>query len=197
MNRMRNTGMSATMNPTVTIRPVEGTCDLLKVYPWQQHPQPCFVALNLRSGDLWADYNPETGGAVPSDVYRGIVLRWPLPLLRADTANALLAELALLAQRILDRPGTPEGVRAQDAIQRRCGAEDDDLFWADAGDWCAAARNDLIARLAAGEDPGALAEELDGDGSDEDRPVLIGLTEYLDRLAGEDVSWRTLSLASD
>jgi hypothetical protein len=86
----------------ITIRPVEGTTALHHRYPRETKAQRCHVELDCRTGDLTACYDPETGGAYPFAVHHGHVLRWRVPCLRADAANALLVDLEVLAQRIVD-----------------------------------------------------------------------------------------------
>ncbi len=77
---------------------------LFERYPGQTRPQPCHIALNLETGHLWADHNPEIGAASsrPESVVHGRTLWWDIPCLTAAAANRLLEELAPLAQQVLD-----------------------------------------------------------------------------------------------
>ena len=87
---------------TVQVHHVTGPTDLYCQYSGQYQRQAAFVALSLETGSLWADYDGEIGNAVPFDVWHRRVLRWYIPALRAEAANALLDEIAPLAQRVLD-----------------------------------------------------------------------------------------------
>jgi len=57
--------------------------DLLKVYPGQAGPQPCYLSLSVATGRLWAGANPELCNAVPEAVWHGIVRRYEIPVLQA------------------------------------------------------------------------------------------------------------------
>lgn len=85
----------------VIIIPVRGNA-LYRRYSGQNAPQDCHVSLDCRKGTLTADFNPEIGNAVPFAVHHRHVQRWSIPCLTADAANALLAEIAPFAQRMLD-----------------------------------------------------------------------------------------------
>ena len=88
---------------TLSIVPVSHNADLCDIYPNQGEPQACFIALDLRTGRMSAQTNPEIGNAVPMDVWHGLVRRYymPRPPL-AVTANALMQNIAKHAQTILD-----------------------------------------------------------------------------------------------
>jgi len=89
-------GMSA-----INITSVSGF-ELHQQYPTEHRAQPCFVELDARTGALSASYNPEIGNAVPLDMFNGHVLRWDIPSMKEKPANALLAAIAPIAQRIVD-----------------------------------------------------------------------------------------------
>ena len=95
---------------TITVRPVAGT-ELYTRYPGQSAAQSCHVELDAERGTLSAASNPEIGNAVPMAVHHGRVLRWQIQPLRADAANALLAEIAPLAERVV--AGYEVGVERQ------------------------------------------------------------------------------------
>lgn len=71
-------------------------------YQGEQSPQPCHIELDLRDGELSADYDAEIGNAVPMSVWHGIVRRWGIPCVTAESANQLMRDIAPLAQRVLD-----------------------------------------------------------------------------------------------
>lgn len=86
----------------VTIIPVEQPDALYCHYPRQFERQDCHIALDLETGRMSADYNPEIGTAIPMSVFHNRTLWWDIPCLTADAANSLMEELRPLAQRILD-----------------------------------------------------------------------------------------------
>ena len=109
---------------TLSILPVSHNADLCDIYPNQGEPQACFIALDLRTGRMSAQTNPEIGNAVPMDVWHGLVRRYymPRPPL-AVTVNALMQNIAKHAQTILDHAavvwdGNNNVVRTH---QRTCG----------------------------------------------------------------------------
>lgn len=170
--------------------------DLLKIYPGQQDPQGTFVELDCKSGYLGADYDAEIGNAVPSDVWHGHTIRYAIPLLRGDSANRLLAEIAPLAQRVLDgyesewNGNNTVGVLDEDAINAEREIreiidtydDEDCLHWRDASDWMADVESEIEYRRSQGETVDALYDEYQGNGTDEDRPVIVGLREWLERV---------------
>lgn len=85
---------------TASITEVEGT-ELYRHYRGQTSPQSCFVELDCEDGELRASYNPEIGNGVPFNVWHGRAIRWGIPALTAEAANALLAEILPYAQDIL------------------------------------------------------------------------------------------------
>lgn len=84
----------------VTITPVEGD-ELHHQYPGQTAPQDCYVQLICETGALSASWNGEIGNAVPVGVWHRRVLRWNIPALTEGAANALLEEIAPLAERVV------------------------------------------------------------------------------------------------
>lgn len=89
---------------TVTIKPLDETnpTALFRHYDGETYAQSCHIELDLRDGELTADYDGEIGNAVPMTVWHGIVRRWGIPCLTAEAANTLMREIAPLAQRVLD-----------------------------------------------------------------------------------------------
>lgn len=87
---------------TVSILHCIEDAELFRQYHGQHEPQPCFIALDLPSGRLWADYNPHIGGGVEFDVVHGFERHWGIPLLTAGAANELLDQIAPLAQKMLE-----------------------------------------------------------------------------------------------
>jgi hypothetical protein len=86
---------------TIEIREVQGN-ELHHQYPRQTAPQPVQVVLDCEKRTLTARHNPEIGNAVPVREYHGHVQTWTIPALKAEAANALLTELAPLAERVCD-----------------------------------------------------------------------------------------------
>jgi len=179
---------------TVTVTKREES--LLQIYPGQSEPQGCYIELDVRTGELCADWNGESGNAVPAAVYHGIVRRYAIPPLRVSIVNALLDEVAPFAGVVVNGTAiewnganhvavlSDQAEEAEVEIERMCGDADDDEVeqYADAGDWLYHARDTLAGRLASGESVDSLVAELDGDGTD-DQPILVGLRPWLERLA--------------
>ena len=148
---------------TLSILPVRHHADLLDIYPDQTEPQACFIALNLCTGRMSGQTDPEIGNAVPMDVWHGIVRRYYLPgPLLAKAANALMEDIASHAQAILDHAdvvwdGSNNVVHTHERTcdeEWRCDcliavaeraieaaidsiSEDDCISWAEAEDWYA------------------------------------------------------------
>lgn len=183
--------------PSVTIRPVTTEDGLFAVFGREQAPQPCFIALDLRDGAMWAAYNPEIGNAVPVAVWHGIVLRWRIPLVRGSSANALMEQIRPNAERIMvdseiawdssnqvGRLGD-DARDADDDIAELLNEEEPDLYWYDAAEWLHEAEHEIGAALTAGTSLGELHDRYNGSGLSEDEPILVGLMPYLERLADE------------
>lgn len=168
---------------------------LLCVYPRQQSPQPCYVALDLRTGQVWADYDGEIGGGVPLAVAQGLTRRYSIPPLQAADANALLEELRPLLQRVADGSEvvwdgnryvgrlTADAAAAEAEIERLIEAFNGGLVhWVMAQDWFLGGVDDeLAARLRSDEPIDAIAADVDGDGTDEDTPRIVDLFPWLER----------------
>jgi hypothetical protein len=92
--------MTTEVESIITIAEVEGA-ELFHHYRGQTSPQPCYVSLNCEGGDLVAEYSGEIGNGVPFRVYHGRVRRWRIPALTAEAANALLAEIAPIAETLI------------------------------------------------------------------------------------------------
>ena len=142
---------------TITINPVQQPAEL--------GDQTTRMTLDVQTGDLWCDTDWATG-STPADVIYGRHLRWEMPALTADAANRLMAEVAPLAQRILDGTGTewhpgllryvrihtPDSVAAQEQIAALTDPDQDwpveDLVqvW-DAADWLRTDCTDLTAEF--------------------------------------------------
>lgn len=92
----------------------DSDADTTSLYHWyqgQSNPQPVYVELDLRDGELMVDYDGTVGPGTPIRVQKGLVLQFPLPAIpTTDGANALLHRIAPLAQAVLD---ADEAVEAQ------------------------------------------------------------------------------------
>lgn len=123
----------------VQIRLVTETTELHCQYTGEFNPQPVYVELGLEDGILLASYDAIVGPGMPASVYHGIDRRWTIPAMTDDGANALLQEIAPLAQRVLDgsdvdwdgnnkvgRILTDDAQAAYDAIGELCEALDSD-----------------------------------------------------------------------
>jgi len=117
-------------------------------YSRQTQPQDCHLELDLETGELSADYNAEIGNAVPAPVWHGVVRRWGIPCLTAAAANELMAEIAPIAQRVLDgasvewdgsnwigKLDADAAVAEEGAEQLAGGCDGDTVCAVDACDW--------------------------------------------------------------
>lgn len=76
---------------------------LFHQYPSEMQPQPAYVWLDCKAEKLWAAYDPEIGNGHSSDVHYGHTQSWQIdPRWSDDTVNAILAEVAPLASRVID-----------------------------------------------------------------------------------------------
>ena len=158
-------------------------------YAGQINRQHCYVTLDLESGKLTAEYDPEIGGGVSMDVWAGIVRRYCMPLLSAAGANDMLDAIAPIAERVLayaeivERNCNREG-RVVGDIERemeqaiidhvnRCGVELQEM---DADDWLTDA--DPIPADASDEDLDTLEADYTLEAHNQDI-VLYGLRESL------------------
>ena len=105
-------------------------------YEGQSGPQPVVVSLDMRDGELSIDYDGTVGSGTRRAVYDGDIREYFLDVSHeaaaahfsvptATAANALLREIAPLAQRVLDACAAEERIRdisvaftlAEDALQ--------------------------------------------------------------------------------
>jgi len=185
---------------TLTISHVRSPADLLDVYPGQDAPQEAFIALDLWRGRMYAATDSEIGNAVPMDVWHGIVRRYSIGPILADAVNAMMDTITVHAQTVLDHAEIVwdgnnnvgqlhcPAAAAEREIERLIDTLDpvyDGIHWEDAADWLWEIEAELTERLQAGTDTATLAEELDGDGTRDDLPVLIHLDRYLESLYAE------------
>jgi hypothetical protein len=183
---------------SVKVREVTGSeSELLTIYPGQFSPQDAFLELDCREEVFTAEWNGEIGYGVPMDVWEGHTLRFGIPLLRTSTVNQLLHDLESLAERVCAgyesewtgsnwRPVFTEDARNAIAeIESRLEGLEADLYWAAADEWLDFVRQENKDALGTGKSIDALMDELDGDGTDEEHPVLINLREYLEDLAAQ------------
>jgi hypothetical protein len=84
---------------------LEGKAPLYQKYSGQFNPQPAYIELDCRNGELMADYSGEIGNAVPFYYWHGLAVRWDVS---AETSGASIRELFAnqgfleTCQRILD-----------------------------------------------------------------------------------------------
>jgi hypothetical protein len=196
---------------TLSILPVRHNADLLDIYPNQTEPQACYIALDLCTGRMSAQTNPEIGNAVPMDVWHGLVRRYHLPGPPvAAVANALMEDMADHARTVLDHAevvwdGSNNVVRTHErncddewqcdcpiAVAERAieavtssVSEEDFVSWAEAGDWYVDGVDEYVARVQAGEsieDVAAFMEQEIKDDPNENREwVVEGIETFLRR----------------
>lgn len=192
------------MNQTTTVRiqRLEGGPDaLLHHYAGQAAPQPCYIALDLYDGRMWADYNAEIGNAVPFDVWHGIVRRYSIPVLQPATVNVLMQAIAPYAQRVLDdsevlwdgsnhvaRLGRDAEIAEEAICEPPFGilAElESDVYTAHAAEWLGMVVTEVREQIAGGHDLDWIYDEFQGDGSHDLAPVILDLMPYLEMLKAE------------
>lgn len=157
----------------ITVVSVVDTDELFHHYPGQVRHQPCRGYLDCCRGRLGASYDPEIGNNIPADEYHGHTQVWTIPCLRAEAANALLAAVAPLAERVVDGyedlwdGSNWRAVFDEDAqaaireIEALCDAADpsDAVRAWDAGDWLTASGG--VSREAVRAEFGISAETSD------------------------------------
>lgn len=100
--------------------------DLARQYEGQSGPQPVYVELDTRDGELSFDYDANVGGGDTPAVRNGIVLRFPFSAIpTVAAANAVLARLVPLAQAVLDAEEIVE-LMPQRSVEDGPGQADDD-----------------------------------------------------------------------
>lgn len=198
--------MSTETESTVTIVEVEGNA-LHRQYAGQHKAQPCYVSLDCASGRLTAEHDPEIGNAVPFVVYHGHVQRWSIPALKADVVNALLREIAPLAERMIAgyervwdghnhvAEFSEDADEADDAIVALCNRVTEDAdehstvqVW-DASEWFggignAAAQCEALGITAETTDDElrTIADAADVEAADDDVDVLNGTLRHMEWL---------------
>lgn len=130
----------------VRVVEVRDTTDLYCCHDGRDGEQPCVVELECENGALSADYLVDSG-TTPGEVWHGLTQQWGIPLLTADTANALMHRIAPLAQKVLDgyeeiwdgsnHVGrlTEAASAASDKIERMCDVVTGDMVVEYASDW--------------------------------------------------------------
>ena len=131
----------------VKVRMVIERDELFKRYEGETDIQPCNVCFNTRTGEVWAEYDPEIGGAMPMKVWDGEVVRWQATPLLAEDANKMLSNLAPVFRRYLDAI-TSEDIEARhvsfDEVTEEVAKWDDYMpdLW-EAKDWASVGYIDL------------------------------------------------------
>jgi hypothetical protein len=148
---------------TVTISPVEGIADLFRKYPGQFKPQPVELSLDIRTGVLRCDYDPNIGGGSTFDHHHRLIRTAPIACITAESANRLMQEVAPIAQRVLDGASeewdgnnhvgrfTADANKAWDEIADLCEAWGEDprdqvVGW-DVSDWFSEGDKDTVESI--------------------------------------------------
>ena len=99
MTTQIDTNTATETESTITIDPVG---DLYLRYRGQHSPQPCYVQLDCESETLSAEVDGSIGPGTPFRVWHGRAIRWAIPALTTEAAEALLEEILPLAQRVVE-----------------------------------------------------------------------------------------------
>lgn len=183
-----------TETPTLTIRPLnpDDPMVLYHHYPGQVSRQDAYIALDLDNGTMWADWDAEIGNAVPESVWHNRVIRYPIPPVQPATANALMQEIAPLAQRVLDGSWiewdgsnhvghlNAHAQSAEEEMELILREVESDVHVWEASDWLNPVESDIRAALRDGTTVDALYDEYQGDGRAEETPFVPDLQEYLE-----------------
>lgn len=88
---------------TVSITKVTAPAELFHWYDREHQPQGCQLTLDLETGEMTAGFDPASKEAAsPPEIAYGYLRRWDIPMLTAEGANRLMAEVKPLAQRVCD-----------------------------------------------------------------------------------------------
>jgi hypothetical protein len=181
----------------------DGTLELYKRYDGQAEPQLVYIALDLRDGEVWASYKVEIGGAVPAEVYHGLVRRYYVAPVLTQTANRVMTGILPLAQRVLDGKVTyskglaaiwpsahftGDAHMAEEEIRVILDAVESDLHIVQADEWMADETDDVRQMIADGCDRDDIAEWYQGEGVTDDSPYIEGLFEWVEGIWTAEVS---------
>lgn len=165
------------MQCTVYITPLDedNPAYLFRRDQGQSEPQPCHIDLDLRDGELTADYNPEVGGdrSMPALVVNGIRRWWGIPCLTAAAANRVMRELTPLAQRVLTGATVDDDNEGVTLTEDALDAEQQITDWLTSED--VATDDDLIGEMEAAEwwSEGELPDGLTPDTTDRELERIV------------------------
>jgi len=102
---------------------------LWRHYAGELQPQPAYIELDLRDGEVRADWDAEVGTGVPADVWHGLRRRYGIiNILTTDEINSLLTELAPIAQRIVDETEIQsDGLQDRPVLSDKAQAAEEEL----------------------------------------------------------------------
>lgn len=179
----------------VKIQKLTEPAELFRHYEGQTEQQPCHLALGLGEGVLWCDYNPNVGPpyGMPESEWLGQVRTVQIPCLTADMGNMLMAEVAPLAQKVLEGASIEWSGRQGGRVGLLDEAASD--AWGQLCDLVAAFCQDPGARTVEGVDAGAWYSQCDpteelgitADTTDEELERLVAQVEEEIREQAESV----------
>ncbi len=188
----------------VTVTPVEGDALYLK-YRGESQPQSAYVTLDCESGELSAAASGIIGSGAPTNVWNNTARRWRIPALTESAANALLDEIAPLAERVVagfervwdgsNHVGEydDDATAAIDEIASLCDRDWSDQtieVW-DAADWYGGVGGMDTQRRSLGITAETTDEEIatieEREASDASPRIIEGLGRYLARLRDEAI----------
>ena len=180
----------------ITITEVKTRDELYCRYSGQSKPQGVYIGLDLEKGLMWAESDPEIGGAVPAHVWHGITRRYSfgnVPTM--ETANSLMEQIRPLAERVVAGAEVAwdgsnfvgkldaDAETAEDEIMAEIDRLDDNAFLAvwPVGDWFS---NNTLSDLdlsadSTAEEITAMAKKLASEAEIENAFIDGDIEEYL------------------
>ena len=167
-------------------------------YEQELQEQPAFIELDIRDGSLIADWDAETGNGAAPDLWHGLRRQYGISSnLTTDEINALLTEVAPIAQRIVDEIKIQsDGLQDRPVLSDKAESAEEDMTNAcrfastkssgiyDADDWFEGNTVEDITAKTTDEELLAMANEYRSNASFEGATV-DGVDEHLTDLRDE------------
>lgn len=153
---------------SITYLDERGQGALCHKFDGQSSPQGCYIELDTDNGTMNADYNSGIGNAVPQAVYDGVVRRYEMPLLSAESANDLMNEIAPLVDQVMKNfekdASAIDDVEVK--IERICNEYESDIESVDLNIWFRNGYPDEITAFTGDDELKKIAESQEMDLND-------------------------------